>query len=197
MIARLKYILELAICSFLTRFILLLNTHHIPKHVNSVGGVPIFRIKGKFQMDQQSKVTFVNNASWSTLGVSRRCKLTVYEKAELVLKGRLGISNTVIVATKRIEIGDNVMIGGGVTIIDSDFHSMDYHDWFTDNDAREMHSSPVIIGDNVFIGMNTIILKGVHIGDGAIIGAGSVVSKNIPSNEIWCGNPAKFVKRRK
>ena len=88
------------------------------------------------------------------------------------------------------------MIGGGVTIIDSDFHSMDYNDWFTDNDALNAKSLPVIIEDNVFIGMNSIILTGVHIGKGAIIGAGSVVTKDVPENCIAGGNPCVVIKKR-
>jgi len=50
------------------------------------------------------------------------------------------------------------------------------------------------IEDNVFIGANCIILKGVKIGDRSIIGAGSVVTKNVPSDQIWAGNPAKFIR---
>lgn len=53
--------------------------------------------------------------------------------------------------------------------------------------------SPVKIGSNVFIGMNTIILRGVIVGDNVIIGAGSVVTKDIPANEVWAGNPAKKI----
>jgi acetyltransferase-like isoleucine patch superfamily enzyme len=56
-------------------------------------------------------------------------------------------------------------------------------------------SEPIVIGDDVFIGANSIVLKGVNIGDRSIIGAGSVVSKNIPADEIWAGNPIKFIKR--
>ncbi len=54
----------------------------------------------------------------------------------------------------------------------------------------------VIIKRNAFIGCNTIVCKPVTIGENAIIGAGYVVTKNIPSNEVWAGNPAKFIKRR-
>lgn len=50
-----------------------------------------------------------------------------------------------------------------------------------------------IIGDNVFIGINSIILSGSNIGNNVIIGAGSVVSGRIPDNEVWGGNPAKFI----
>ena len=53
--------------------------------------------------------------------------------------------------------------------------------------------APVTIGNNVFLGINTIILKGVKIGNNVIVGAGSVVTKDIPSNEVWAGNPAKRI----
>jgi len=53
---------------------------------------------------------------------------------------------------------------------------------------------PVIIEDNVFIGAHSLILKGVIIGENSIIGAGSVVTKSIPANQIWGGNPSKFIR---
>lgn len=65
------------------------------------------------------------------------------------------------------------------------------------NGDTDIKSRPVNIGKNVFVGGHVIILKGVTIGDGAIIGAGSVVTKDVPTNEIWAGNPATFVKKVK
>ena len=161
-----------------------------------VGGGPDIQIHGNMILNREFQIMFVNNSLYSTLGINRKCKLLVYKEATLHFKGKVGMSNTVIVATKSIEIGDNVMIGGGVTIIDSDFHSLDYHDWFTERDEKNMQSHPVVIGNNVFLGMNSVILKGVHIGDGAVIAAGSIVSSNVPSNEIWGGNPSRFIKKR-
>ena len=168
------------------------------KKISTVGGFPDIQIKGngKIILCGESSIGFVNNSRKSTLGNTRPCKLLVYDNARLEFKGRVGMSNTVIVATESISIGCNVMIGGGVTIVDCDFHSRNYNDWFTVNDEKNMPSSPVTIGDNVFIGMNSIILKGVTIGNGVIIGAGSVVSSDIPDNEVWAGNPARFLKRR-
>lgn len=54
--------------------------------------------------------------------------------------------------------------------------------------------APVVIGNNVFIGMNSIILPGVTIGDNVIIGAGSVVAKDIPANSVCAGVPARVIK---
>jgi acetyltransferase-like isoleucine patch superfamily enzyme len=104
------------------------------------------------------------------------------------------MSNTTIVATLSVEIGNNVMIGGGVTIVDSDFHSLNPIHWHTSDDLIKMKKAPITIGDNVFIGMNSIILKGVNIGSNVVMAAGSVLSDNIPSNEVWGGNPAKFIR---
>ena len=64
-------------------------------------------------------------------------------------------------------------------------------------DQMNIKSKPISIGDNVFIGTNVLILKGVKIGDRSIIGAGSVVTKNIDLNEIWAGNPAMMISMNK
>ena len=53
---------------------------------------------------------------------------------------------------------------------------------------------PILISNNVFIGGHSIILKGTVIGENSIIGAGSVVSGKVPPNEVWAGNPAKYIK---
>lgn len=60
---------------------------------------------------------------------------------------------------------------------------------------KEIYSPP-IIGNDVWIGSNSVILQGVKIGDGAIIAAGAVVTKDVPSYTIWGGVPAKFIKDR-
>ncbi|WP_212635306.1 acyltransferase [Pseudozobellia thermophila] len=52
----------------------------------------------------------------------------------------------------------------------------------------------MVIKDRAFIGAYSIILKGVTIGENAIVGAGSVVTKSVPDNQIWAGNPAKFIR---
>ena len=70
-------------------------------------------------------------------------------------------------------------------------HSLD-----TTSKGVQWKSHYVKIGDNCFIGANTVIVSNVVIGDNSIVGAGSVVTKDIPPNEIWAGNPARFIKKR-
>jgi acetyltransferase-like isoleucine patch superfamily enzyme len=88
-----------------------------------------------------------------------------------------------------ISIGSNTIITEGTRIL-SHFLDVNY------NDFDHQFTGNVCVGDNVFIGMNTVIVKPVSIGDGAIIGANSVITKDIPSYTIWGGNPAKFIKNR-
>ena len=116
--------------------------------------------------------------------------------AKLIIGNNVAISSTRIWCAKQIIIKDNARIGGNVIIIDTDAHSMNYHDrrdvLIDEANKKDM---PVVIGEDAFIGMNVIILKGVEIGDRAIIGAGSVVTKSIPADCIAAGNPAKIIKR--
>jgi len=157
-------------------------------------GVPLLEINPNSTCIFGNNFVMVNSAKYSTLGKNNRCKFVVYNKASLIIGDKVGMSNCTIVATNSIVVGNNVMIGGGVTIIDSDFHSLNAAHWHTDLDEKNMKSLPVIIKNNVFIGMDSIILKGVTVGSNSIVAAGSVVFKNIPDFQIWGGNPAVFIK---
>ena len=86
------------------------------------------------------------------------------------------------------------MIGAGVSIMDSDFHSIVFNERIKYPD-RDITDEAVSIGDGVFIGVKTTILKGTRIGNRSVIGAGSVVSGVIGDDEVWAGNPAVFIKK--
>ena len=120
-------------------------------------GVPIFDIKKSSTCKFGSDLVMVNSARYSTLGKNTRCKFVVFEKAILLVGNKVGMSNSVIVATKSVVIGNNIMIGGGVTIVDSDFHSLNPLHWHTAADEQNMVSLPVVIKDNVFIGTKVVI----------------------------------------
>lgn len=157
-------------------------------------GIPLLDIDPKGRCKFGSNLIMVNKDRYSMLGKSNRCKISVLVGGELIVGNKVGISNVTIIAASSIVIGNNILIGGGTTIVDTDFHSLNPSHWHTDRDSENMLTKPVVIHDNVFIGMNTIILKGVTIGSNVTIAAGSVVSKDIPDNQIWGGNPAKFIK---
>ena len=101
--------------------------------------------------------------------------------------------NTEFNISERISIGDNCLIASNCKFID---HNHGFSDLNKPIRLQSPKISPIIIEDNVWIGTSCIILKGVTIGSGSIIGASSVVTKNVPSNEIWCGSPASQKKKR-
>lgn len=105
-------------------------------------------------------------------------------------------SDTQISCLDKVVIGDNCLFGRYVYISDNSHGKNDYSDLDTPPLERELSSKgPVIIGKNVWIGRCSTILSGVTIGDNAIIGANSVVNKDVPSNVIVAGVPAKIVKK--
>ena len=103
-----------------------------------------------------------------------------------------GFTGTTIVAADRIEIGDRVQVGANTTIVDTDFHPLTPEG--RQLDMSNGKNKPVVIHDDVFIGMNCLILKGVEIGEGSVVGAGSVVSKHVPPRTMVGGNPARVIR---
>lgn len=117
---------------------------------------------------------------------------TIHKSAQLEVGEDFAMSGGVLCAAERIAIGCNVGIGANTTIVDTDFHPTNAQiRRLTPNEGR---TAPVVIEDDVFIGTNCLILKGVTIGKGSVVGAGSVVTKNVPPYVIVAGNPAGVVK---
>ncbi len=135
-----------------------------------------------------------NGVVGNPIGSFERCTFFVDSDSDLIIGDNVGISQTALVSHCKIRIGDNVRIGGGTVVYTTDFHSLDPNERISHHDAKYRKCAPVEIKDNVFIGARCIILKGVTIGENSVVGAGSVVTKSIPSNQIWAGNPAKFIR---
>ena len=93
----------------------------------------------------------------------------------------------------RVSLGENCRIAAGVRFVDHD-HLLEGTGPLRRGYGR---TEPIEIADNVWIGANAVILRGVRIGQGAVVAAGAVVTKNIPPNEIWGGVPARKIGERK
>ena len=112
----------------------------------------------------------------------------------IVIGNNVGMSHVNITSFCSVTIEDNVLLGSGVKIWDTDFHSVIYENRMK-YPAPDVKSKPIYIAEGAFIGACSIILKGVTIGERAVIGAGSVVTKNVPADEVWAGNPAKQIRK--
>ena len=152
---------------------------------------------------------FINN-SWNNRRNRRyKSELTISDNATLICNGDFSLyqgasifigpgaklilnkssflnTNTTLNCFNYIEIGKNCCISDNVSIQDSDNHML--------NNNFEKMSNPIIIKNHVWIGKNSIILKGVTIGEGAVVGAGSVVTKDVLPFTLVAGNPAKIIK---
>lgn len=137
-------------------------------------------------------VVFRSSFTTNLIGVNRPCMLsTLNADAIIEIGSGCGFSGAVIGAADKIILGNHVLVGANTLITDTDWHNI--HPDF----RREPCTSfkPIVIGDNVWLGINTVVLKGVNIGRNSIIAANSVVVKDIPENVIAGGNPCKIIKQ--
>ncbi|MBI5584164.1 MAG: acyltransferase [Deltaproteobacteria bacterium] len=112
--------------------------------------------------------------------------IDVCEGATLRL-GTGGMNNHAkIVAMESITFGENVLIGENSIIRDGDVHTLD--------SSAKPASSPIKLGSNIWIGMNSTILKGITIGDGVMIGANSLVNRDVPPGTFVAGSPARVIR---
>lgn len=157
-------------------------------------GIPIIERHPGSEIVINNKVSLCSDSRYTALGVSRPVILrTLRQGASIVIGEESGLSGTTICASRSVHIGKRCLIGADVMISDTDFHHL-IPEGRRYRSEVEAAASPVVIGNDVFVGARVIILKGVSIGDGSVIGAGSVVTRDIPAGVICVGNPAKVVR---
>ncbi len=130
----------------------------------------VFHVKGRVKLGPGVGVVTGPNA-----------KLTIGDNTYIT-------ASSVVYCAREIEIGRDCAIAWGTSIMDTDFH----HIYYADGTQNEL-TSPVRIGDKVWIGCNTTILKGVTIGDNAVIGANTLVNRDVPPNCLAAGNPMRII----
>ena len=152
----------------------------------------VFHGKTRFRRYPGSRISLGRNCQLlssptaNLIGINRPCMIsTMAAEAEIQIGNDCGFSGTVIAGFRSIVLGDHVICGANTLITDSNWHP---------EDPRSGSPIPVRIGNNVWLGVNPTILKGVIIGENDVIGAGSVVTADIPANVIAAGNPCRVIK---
>ena len=161
------------------------------KGVRFVGIPAVIRTRGS-RMEIGDRCT-INSSFLSNLaGLYQRSVLIARDGGTLRIGHDTGLSGATVYAKTYIEIGSGCLIGANVKIFDTDFHPSNPEVRRKNPNAGK--TAPVRIGDNVFIGANAMVLKGVAIGDDSVIAAGSVVVKDVPAGSLAGGNPARVIR---
>jgi acetyltransferase-like isoleucine patch superfamily enzyme len=158
------------------------------RHIQLDGEVP--EIHGPGEIHVGDGVSIGPQQSW-VVGIK------VYDDARLTIGAHTTLNyRTLISCAKSVTIGRYCRFAGEIKIFDNNSHPTDFLQR-RDHGGRMSAAdvAPVVIEDDVWIGNNSIVLKGVHIGRGAIVAAGSIVTKDVPAHTIVAGNPARVVKR--
>ena len=113
-------------------------------------------------------------------------------EAMIEVGARTRLNGVSITAVARVSIGEDCYLAAGTTIIDYNGH---VHAAEQRADGMRDEPRPVTLGNRVWTGLRTIVLKGVTIGDGTIVGAGSVVTRDLPANTLCAGNPARVIRQ--
>jgi len=138
-----------------------------------------------------NRCSFRSDATSNLIGLNRKCILSTHSaKAEIIIGTNCGFSGAVLGAKEKITVGNDVLFGANTLVTDFDWHGIHPDERRTSTGD----SKPIIIGNKVFVGYGSVVLKGVTIGDNSVIGANSVVTKDIPANVIAGGNPCKVIK---
>lgn len=157
-------------------------------------GPTIIRTNRAGQITVGNNVAFVSNIRRNMVGLSQPTILDVSRDGEISIGDDSGFSSVVMSSKSSIRVGSRVKVGGNVRIFDHDFHASDATVRNGPADAQNVRSAPVEIDDDVFIGANSVLLKGTHIGKHSIVAAGSVVfGLDIPPDSLVKGNPAIVV----
>jgi acetyltransferase-like isoleucine patch superfamily enzyme len=156
----------------------------------------------RFLRNKQPKALVVGNHVSCYAG----CSFAIGPNGQCRIGDFTLLNGALIMAEERIEIGSHCLVSWNVGIADSDFHPLAPAQRLIDARALApffkhrpprpaLQTAPVVIADNVWIGMNAVVLKGVTIGENSVVAAGAVVTKSVPPNSVVAGNPAVVVKQ--
>jgi acetyltransferase-like isoleucine patch superfamily enzyme len=133
------------------------------------------------------------SAPWANVvGLNHGCIIcTLENRARIEIGVGCGFSGVVITAVDSIVLGNRVLCGANVTIMDTDWHPVDP---IARAQSLPPGTAPVLIEDDVWLGLNVTVLKGCHIGPGTVVAAGSVVTRSLPEHVLAAGVPAQVIR---
>lgn len=195
-IKKINYKLKKYVYTFINRISFWFNGVKCGSNLATRGRIYIYRHYEDTEIIIGDNVN-INSAYWANpIGFGDRTYFQVFRNGKIIIGNKCGISNAAFSSASSITLGDEVMIGAGCKIYDTDFHAIhSINRGVHGKEEEHIKTQPIFIEDHVFIGAGTLILKGVHIGKHSVIGAGSVVTHDVPEGEIWAGSPARFVKK--
>lgn len=120
------------------------------------------------------------------------CLYAYFPTSRITVGNSCNLNGTVIYCRKSVTIGDYCMFGPGVVILDNNSHNTSID--ALERRTGEIKEAPVVLEDNVWVGMRSIIMKGVRIGRNSIITPNSVVVRDVEPNSVYGGNPAALIK---
>lgn len=141
--------------------------------------------KGFLKIGNNVRLRSNKNGYHAAMPFSTKIMIDVND-ANIIIGDNSRLNGVFLHAQKKIIIGKNCVIASGVNIIDSNGHILKSENRTIGRDIPK----EIIIEDNVWIGLNSIILKNTVIGKNSVVGAGSVVKGKFPENSIISGNPA-------
>jgi len=159
-------------------------------------GVPILQKHRRSKMQFGDRLSLRSTVRSNPLGANHPVILCTWQAGSLLQVGDdFAMTGGTICASERVVIGDRVTVGANSTNVDTDLHPLSPDHRLAQ--PQGAGSSAVVIEDDVFIGMNCLILKGVTVGRRSVVGAGSVVTQSVPAGVIVGGNPAKVIRENK
>jgi acetyltransferase-like isoleucine patch superfamily enzyme len=157
-------------------------------------GVPIIQKHRQSTMQIGNGLALRSSVRSNPLGPNHPVILCTWQAGAVMKIGdSFAMTGGSICVAEQITIGNRVLIGANSTLVDTDFHPLDPE--LRRKNPQNAKTAPIIIEDDIFIGMNCLILKGVRIGSGSVIGAGSVVTGDVPVRSVVAGNPARVIRR--
>jgi len=157
-------------------------------------GLPLLESKDGGKIEIGDKCTINSISIRYHMNMHSRTRLYAEGRESIILIGAgTRIHGSCIHARSKIEIGEGCLIAANCNIIDSNGHEL-----LLEHPENRIHCkdtpSPILIENYVWIGANSLILKGVTIGQGSVVAAGSIVTKDVPPNTLVGGHPAKIIK---